>query len=197
MHRDAPGSSSGALVALCLVQFVDMLGVTEMITAMPRILDALAEPASAASLLLTAYAMRFGGLLMLGSRVGDRFGHRRTLLAGIAGFAAGSLACAVAALGHVVGDRALRPVSVGGESVVGLRLRPRAPRSARAGGRGPLERAARWLRGRYLSARVPSADAAVLAERRSASVGAAAARSGRPDRDAAADLPGPRCSPRR
>ena len=99
MHRDAPGSSSGALVALCLVQFVDVLGVTEMITAMPRILDALAEPASAASLLLTAYAMCFGGLLMLGSRVGDRFGHRRTLLAGIAGFAAGSLACAVAGSG--------------------------------------------------------------------------------------------------
>ena len=99
MHRDAPGSSSGALVALCLVQFVDVLGVTEMITAMPRILDALAEPASAASLLLTAYAMCFGGLLMLGSRVGDRFGHRRTLLAGIAGFAAGSLACAVAPSG--------------------------------------------------------------------------------------------------
>ncbi len=81
---------------LCLVQFVDVLGVTEMITAMPRILDALSAPARAASLLLTAYAMCFGGLLMLGARVGDRFGHRRTLLAGIAGFAAGSLACAVA-----------------------------------------------------------------------------------------------------
>ncbi len=84
------------MAVLCLVQFVDVLGVTEMITAMPRILDALSAPASAATLLLTAYAMCFGGLLMLGARVGDRFGHRRTLLAGIAGFAAGSLACAVA-----------------------------------------------------------------------------------------------------
>ena len=45
---------------------------------------------------LTAYAMCFGGLLMVGARFGDRFGHRRMLLAGIAVFAAASLVAAVA-----------------------------------------------------------------------------------------------------
>jgi MFS family permease len=85
-----------AVMVLCLVQFVDVLGVTELITAMPRILSSLPAPQSAASLLLTAYAMCFGGLLLLGARLGDRIGHRRTLLIGIAAFFAGSLIAAAA-----------------------------------------------------------------------------------------------------
>src|ERR1700754_3643799 len=75
-----------ALVVLCLVQFVDVLGVTVTVTALPAMLSGLDAPASAAALVATGYAMFFGGLLMLGSRLGDRFGHRRVLLAGIAAF---------------------------------------------------------------------------------------------------------------
>src|ERR1700716_3495057 len=89
-------STARAVAVLCLVQFVDVLGVTEMITAMPRIVTSLSAPESSASLLLTGYAMCFGGLLMLGARVGDRIGHRRTLLIGVAAFAAGSLVAALA-----------------------------------------------------------------------------------------------------
>jgi MFS family permease len=95
--RDDAAGGGRAVIVLCLIQFVDVLGVTELITALPRILASLSAPQSSASLLLTAYAMCFGGLLMLGARLGDRFGHRRALLAGIAGFAAGSLLCATAA----------------------------------------------------------------------------------------------------
>jgi len=39
----------------------------------------------------SAYAMLFGGLLMLGARLGDRYGHRRCILASLAVFAAGSV----------------------------------------------------------------------------------------------------------
>ena len=78
--RTRPAAVPGQWL-LCLVQFVDVLGVTEMITAMPRILGALARRPRRRRLLLTAYAMCFGGLLMLGARLGDRFGHRRMLLA--------------------------------------------------------------------------------------------------------------------
>ncbi|MBV8998127.1 MAG: MFS transporter [Solirubrobacterales bacterium] len=39
-----------------------------------------------------AYTLTFGGLLLLGARVGDLLGRRRTFIAGIAVFAAGSLA---------------------------------------------------------------------------------------------------------
>ncbi|HEY2319218.1 MAG TPA: MFS transporter, partial [Solirubrobacteraceae bacterium] len=65
---------------LCLIQFVDVLGVTEVLSAVPRMLASVSAPSTAASAVLTAYAMCFGGLLMIGARLGDRFGHRRVLV---------------------------------------------------------------------------------------------------------------------
>ena len=59
------------VVSLCLVQFVDVLGVTVMVTALPAMLADLRASADAASLISTGYAMFFAGLL-LGARVGDR-----------------------------------------------------------------------------------------------------------------------------
>jgi MFS family permease len=72
------------VVALCLVQFVDVLGVTVTVTALPAMLSDLRAPSVAASLVSTGYATFFGGLLMLGARLGDRYGHRRIIFAGLA-----------------------------------------------------------------------------------------------------------------
>ena len=55
------------VLALCLVQFVDVLGVTVVVTALPRMLADLHAPDSAGTLIATGYAMFFGGLLMLGA----------------------------------------------------------------------------------------------------------------------------------
>src|SRR5450755_69089 len=85
-----------AVGALCLVQFVDVLGVTVVVTALPVMLADLGAPPSSGSLVVTAYAMFFGGLLMLGARLGDRFGHRRAITAGLVVFAAASLLGALA-----------------------------------------------------------------------------------------------------
>jgi MFS family permease len=89
-------SGAVAVAALCLVQFVDVLGVTVVVTALPVMLADLGAPPSSGSLVVTAYAMFFGGLLMLGARLGDRFGHRRTITAGLALFALASLLGALA-----------------------------------------------------------------------------------------------------
>ena len=86
----------GAVAVLCLVQFVDVLGVTVVITALPVMLADLGADQSAATLVVTGYAMFFGGLLMLGARLGDRYGHRRIMLAGLALFGAASLLGALA-----------------------------------------------------------------------------------------------------
>ncbi|WP_374009741.1 MFS transporter [Leifsonia sp. LS-T14] len=88
----------GAVAWLCLVQFVDVLGVTSATTAIPAILEGVGAPASAAGPLATVYAMFFGGVLILGARLGDRFGHRRILLTGIGMFGAVSVLGATAAL---------------------------------------------------------------------------------------------------
>src|SRR5690348_14581126 len=85
-----------AIMALCSVQFVDVLGVTVVVTALPRMLAGLNAPASAGSLVSGGYAMFFGGLLMLGARLGDRFGHRRTILASLAVFAMAAFVAATA-----------------------------------------------------------------------------------------------------
>jgi MFS family permease len=92
-----PAWNGGLLItALCSVQFVDVLGVTVVVTALPRMLADLRAPASSGSLVSGGYAMFFGGLLMLGARLGDRFGHRRTITASLAVFALGALLGAVA-----------------------------------------------------------------------------------------------------
>src|ERR1700729_2820289 len=97
-HRAPAASTTTVIAVLCLVQFVDVLGVTEVLTATPQMLRSLAARGGAASAVLTSYAVCFGGLLMVGARLGDRFGHRRVLRGGIALFAVGSLGAATAAV---------------------------------------------------------------------------------------------------
>ena len=84
------------LAALCGVQFVDVLGVTSAVTAIPAMLDGVAAPPEATPILAAVYAMFFGGLLVLGARLGDRYGHRRVLMLGVAAFAAAGVVGATA-----------------------------------------------------------------------------------------------------
>lgn len=77
-----------AVVALCGVQFVDVLGVTSAITAIPAIVKGLSAPPEMTGLLATVYAAFFGGLLVLGARLGDKYGPRRILLIGLVLFTA-------------------------------------------------------------------------------------------------------------
>ena len=46
--------------------------------------------------MVTAYALTFGGFLLLGGRAADLLGRRRILMIGLAVFTAASLACALA-----------------------------------------------------------------------------------------------------
>lgn len=90
MRRGIPLNAA----ALCLVQFIDVLGVTVVVTSLPSMLASLHAPQSYGSLIATGYAMFFGGLLMMGARLGDRYGHRRTILVSLAVFAAGAAVAA-------------------------------------------------------------------------------------------------------
>jgi EmrB/QacA subfamily drug resistance transporter len=58
---------------------------------------------------LTAYTLAFGGLLLLGGRISDYFGRKRTFLIGLFGFAAASaLGGAAQSAGWLFGARALQ-----------------------------------------------------------------------------------------
>ncbi|MGY1780137.1 MFS transporter [Geodermatophilus sp. SYSU D01036] len=85
-----------AVPILCAVQFVDVLGTTLVVAALPAMLADLGAPPSAAAPVVTVYAVLFGALLMPAARLGDRFGHARVLGTGLAGFGAASLLAAVA-----------------------------------------------------------------------------------------------------
>lgn len=85
-----------AVAALCLAQFMDVLGVTVVVTSLPSMLADLHASQSFAGLITTGYAMFFGGLLMVGARLGDRYGHRRTIMASLVVFAAGAVVAATA-----------------------------------------------------------------------------------------------------
>jgi len=108
-----------AVVVLCLVQFVDVLGVTVVITALPRMLTDVGAAPAAGGPVVTAYAAAFGGLLMFGARLGDRFGHRRVILVSLAVLAAGG------ALGAAAGSVPLLAVAraVQGAAAVPAALR--------------------------------------------------------------------------
>ncbi|WP_424186801.1 MFS transporter [Actinokineospora sp. G85] len=122
----AVGRFAGSLaitVVLCAVQFVDVLGVTVVITALPSMLTDLDASTGQGTLVVTAYAACFGGLLMLASRVGDRVGHRRLVVAAVVVFAAASLLGAVAASVWVlVAARAVQGVAAAASVPSALRL---------------------------------------------------------------------------
>jgi MFS family permease len=110
-------------VVLCGVQFVDVLGVTVVLTALPRMLDDLGGTPSQGTAIATAYALFFGGLLMVASRVADRLGHRRVVLGALGLFCAGSLLGAVAgSVWLVAAARAVQGVAAAASVPAALRL---------------------------------------------------------------------------
>ncbi len=81
-----------ALTLLLTSQLMLMLDVTVMNVALPRIRTDLGFSLAGLSWVMNAYTLVFGGLLLLGGRLGDLFGRRRVFLVGVAVFTAASLA---------------------------------------------------------------------------------------------------------
>jgi EmrB/QacA subfamily drug resistance transporter len=83
----------GIILACYLMIIVD---ISVIITALPDIHRALDFSSAALSWVQNAYALTFGGLLLLGARAGDILGRRRVFIAGIALFTASSLLAGLA-----------------------------------------------------------------------------------------------------
>lgn len=74
-----------------LAQLMLVLDSTVVNVALPHIATDLHFSNAGLSWVLNAYALAFGGLLLLGGRIGDVFGRRRTFLTGMVVFTAFSL----------------------------------------------------------------------------------------------------------
>jgi EmrB/QacA subfamily drug resistance transporter len=80
------------LTVLALAQFMVVLDVTIVNVALPDIQSDLRFSPDNLQWVISAYTLVFGGFLLLGGRMGDLLGRRRVFLAGLALFAAASLA---------------------------------------------------------------------------------------------------------
>jgi EmrB/QacA subfamily drug resistance transporter len=81
-----------ALTILALAQFLVVLDASIVNIALPSLGTGLGLDHNLLTWVITAYVLPFGGLLMLGGRLADRYGHRTVFLAGVFGFIAASLA---------------------------------------------------------------------------------------------------------
>ena len=81
-----------ALIVIATAQLMVVLDTTIVNVALPHIQRALGFSGSGLEWVVNAYALSFGGLLLLGGRAGDLLGRRRVFVAGLVLFSAASLA---------------------------------------------------------------------------------------------------------
>jgi EmrB/QacA subfamily drug resistance transporter len=78
------------LAIVGIAQLMVVLDATIVNIALPSAQEALHFSDSDRQWVITGYALAFGSLLLLGGRIGDLFGRKRTLVAGLIGFAVAS-----------------------------------------------------------------------------------------------------------
>src|SRR3954471_12720929 len=100
-----------ALAVLALAQFMVVLDVTIVNVALPAIQTDLGSTAEGLQWVINGYTLTFGGLLLLGGRMGDILGRRRLFLVGLGLFAAASFAGGFATSeGMLIAVRAIQGV---------------------------------------------------------------------------------------
>jgi EmrB/QacA subfamily drug resistance transporter len=85
-----------ALAIVCAAFFITSLDVSIVTVALPSIARSLHLSPSGLQWVITAYAITFGGFLLLGGRFADLLGRRMIFMSGVTVFTAASLACALA-----------------------------------------------------------------------------------------------------
>src|SRR5213080_4725590 len=85
-----------AFALLAVAFFMVVIDLTIVNTSLPTIGRDLHFSQTSLQWVVTAYALTFGGFLLLGGRAADLLGRRRILMLGLAVFTAASLACGLA-----------------------------------------------------------------------------------------------------
>jgi EmrB/QacA subfamily drug resistance transporter len=98
-----------ALALIVTAQFMVILDVAIVNVALPSIKADLGFSQTSLQWVISAYAILFGGTLLLGGRLADLLGRRRLFLAGLALFATSSLLCGLAwSEGSLIAFRAVQ-----------------------------------------------------------------------------------------
>jgi EmrB/QacA subfamily drug resistance transporter len=98
-----------ALALLCCAFFMVILDVSIVNVALPSIQSDLGFSQSDLQWVLSAYALTFGGFLLLGGRAADLLGRRRVFMVGVVLFTLASLACGLSESdGQLIAARAIQ-----------------------------------------------------------------------------------------
>src|SRR5436305_4291127 len=98
-----------ALALIVTAQFMVVLDVAVVNVALPSIKADLGFSEASLQWVVSAYAIIFGGTLLLGGRLADLFGRRRMFIGGLVLFAVTSLLCGLAwSSGSLIAFRALQ-----------------------------------------------------------------------------------------
>ncbi|MFE9444953.1 MFS transporter [Streptomyces sp. NPDC006602] len=108
-HANADPRRWWGLVIIALAQLMVVLDATIVNIALPSAQRDLDMSDGNRQWVITAYTLAFGGLLLLGGRIADLVGRKRTFIIGLIGFAAASaLGGAATTAGMLFGARALQ-----------------------------------------------------------------------------------------
>ena len=100
-----------AFAVLAVAVFMEVIDLTITNVALPTIGRELHFSETNLQWVITAYAITFGGFLLLGGRAADLFGRRRIVMLGLAVFTGASLACALATSeGFLIAMRGLQGI---------------------------------------------------------------------------------------
>jgi len=100
-----------AFSLLAVAFFMTIIDLTIVNVSLPTIARDLQFTQTNLQWVATAYALTFGGLLLLGGRAADLLGRRRVLMVGLGLFTAASLACGLAtSAGFLIATRAIQGV---------------------------------------------------------------------------------------
>jgi EmrB/QacA subfamily drug resistance transporter len=98
-----------AFALLAVAYFMTIIDLTIVNVSLPTIGGDLHFSSTSLQWVITAYALAFGGFLLLGGRAADLLGRRRVLMFGLAVFTAASLACGLATGdAFLIGSRAVQ-----------------------------------------------------------------------------------------
>ncbi|MGI5488909.1 MFS transporter [Microtetraspora malaysiensis] len=126
-HKTEPamtGARPGlTLAAVAVVQFMVSLDLSVVNVGLPQIAAGLGFSAVGLTWVIHAYALTFGGLLLLGGKAADRYGRKRVLLLGLGLFGLASLLGGLAQEpGHLVAARAAQGVGAAALAPAALAL---------------------------------------------------------------------------
>ncbi|WP_203980421.1 MFS transporter [Planotetraspora silvatica] len=111
------------LAAVAVVQFMVSLDLSVVNVGLPQIAVGLGFSAVGLTWVIHAYALTFGGLLLLGGKAADRYGRKRVLLLGLGLFGIASLVGGFAQEpGHLVAARAVQGIGAAALAPAALAL---------------------------------------------------------------------------